>query len=1497
LGKTFVTVAALSLLLVSLFSTGVFADTYVVDTQSDFGNGTFDKTSADRDDSSGDLGLGYTYASNSKSWLPQNSSIIGQWELAKDYGTSSTGDTVPDRSGNGNDATTNGVDTTANGVFSSGAYSFDGTDDYVDTGIGSWSYDNVTISAWIKTSFGGDNQLIVGADQNSPGKRTFQFRVDSGGTARAIFFHSGASDTQPKSTTNVNDGNWHHFVATYDSSQAKIYVDSVEEDSRSVSGGLDTGAPVEIGKRVTDKSYFNGNISNVQIWNQALSQSQVEELYLQGQSGNFNGTYESDNLRSGNSTSTGWGELNVSTNLNSQDVNATVEVSDDDFSTVKDSTTFTSVVDGHNSFDISTLQDGDDIRVQYDFTSSDETQTTEVTNYNISTTTTAPQGITLSNPQPSDGSTNVDVNTTLSILYENAQNNNANVTFEVDNQNVYTENNVANGTTVTTNSLSLNYNQSHSWSVTATSTNDTETLGNFTINTRTSTLNTLSWNNANPNTDDDFDATGQFNDSDGLDADYKIIRERSGTNTTLTDTTTTTDDTGSFTTQIVSSSNTEIGDTLYVEAFGIDSETSNRASNTLVANVTVQNRDPVINELSFDRGSNAVTTQDFKTRINTEDLDGQNLNVSYDFVREQSGSNTTIDTGTITNIAQNQLVDLANETSGDTQADDTYYINTSVTDGISTVENTTSLDVISGIANVTKVSFNDSNVFTNEDVAVNTTLDDVNNGDIQVLYTYERNNNQFNTGTENTYVNKSGSYVFTLPTISSSSFSQEDNITVLVEPENTNDEVIGSSDTNSFIVQNNLPSIDSGRFDPTPVINGSSVDFIVDSSDADGDNLYYNYWVNRTRSGTTTTIINSTLSNVTTGEVTLDTLLSNETEVGDTLQFYAVVNDTYNESSRFSSGVQTVQTFTNFTINAEDVWTNQLLNNFTAVVDYNGTTNTYNTSSGQIITSIDEENRFANVTVGSDESGGYFDQRFIDVNTSNVLDAKLHQSEVTFTPIRKVSRDVFSDEQSSFENTFDGWSTGTTTSQYSTSPNRTDSWSSNRKKSVRIDAASALNGGSGYIEKQINNEFLLVDFNATDLQGGDTNSVVFEVNGNIAKEVDVSRPEDVRTNVLFDNFTSGDTVRILAQPELGFDMELYVDNIREFGNGSNISNKFFDVNVSDGTNSRVYNVTEMPSKIDSGNYTYDLDVDGGWSGSGSLSVNALESRLEVVNVSNSNLSITGEDGITNQTISDFSGWVSADNYAYNESYTANGSLANLSIEQGLNYTVFFKHPDYSVTQQNYKKITNASSSETINYRLLKNRSINIEFREELTQNLIDYQNISVEIFSEAESRNLTVTNGSVYVNFLAPQNYTIVYDSDSELFGNVSKNFTRRQYQTEITENSASNLTLYLLERDETDEVLVEVIDRNARSVENAEVELLRYYVGSNQYKPRGGVLMRMVKRCLVLSCRKSFTSGSFIRMVSWLRRLSLVRYYVIVFYCRFVLVRTLEQDLTIWKA
>ena len=193
-----------------------------------------------------------------------------------------------DLSGNSYNGTlTNGPTFSAGNL---GSISFDGTNDYVDTvNTGTtFQFANVTftVSLWIKTSATSGVIISKGATASTAG---WLFQFDSAGTVSGTTKGSDGTNTYNRtSIATVNNNTWRNIVAVYTtntttlaSNTTSIYIDGVLSNGTGTLGGLvyaTTTDTVQIGRRPSG-AYWSGSVSNLLIYNKALSAAEVLQNY------------------------------------------------------------------------------------------------------------------------------------------------------------------------------------------------------------------------------------------------------------------------------------------------------------------------------------------------------------------------------------------------------------------------------------------------------------------------------------------------------------------------------------------------------------------------------------------------------------------------------------------------------------------------------------------------------------------------------------------------------------------------------------------------------------------------------------------------------------------------------------------------------------------------------------------------------------------------------------------------------------------------------------------------------------------------------------------------------------------------------------------------------------------------------------------------------------------------------------------------------------------
>ena len=159
------------------------------------------------------------------------------------------------------------------------ALEFNGTDEYVSAGNPTELQftSDFSISGWFKSS-SATSQRIISKDDGT--NRSYFVQVSTTGVVEAAIYTSGAKQ-QNDSASGLADGNWHHFVFTFENGVGtKLYIDNGSPTTDSATGTLDNDTnDFEIGRREDNSKFFNGDIDEVAVWNKVLSADDVQTIY------------------------------------------------------------------------------------------------------------------------------------------------------------------------------------------------------------------------------------------------------------------------------------------------------------------------------------------------------------------------------------------------------------------------------------------------------------------------------------------------------------------------------------------------------------------------------------------------------------------------------------------------------------------------------------------------------------------------------------------------------------------------------------------------------------------------------------------------------------------------------------------------------------------------------------------------------------------------------------------------------------------------------------------------------------------------------------------------------------------------------------------------------------------------------------------------------------------------------------------------------------------
>jgi hypothetical protein len=199
-------------------------------------------------------------------------------------------DSAEDLSGNGNNGTYNGGMGTVADTASGGsrAYSFNGSNDYINCGIASTVHSNsvFTYSIWMKASSNtGTTVGVFGAYDHTTGDRGALFAVGTNFSNKGAFYYQSVGATYNssqllQSTLNVVDGTWHHIACVFDgvNGTAKFYRDGTLRGSTSsnVPSTVNQSTDFLVGRGAA--ANFSGYVDDARVFDRALTTSEITHL-------------------------------------------------------------------------------------------------------------------------------------------------------------------------------------------------------------------------------------------------------------------------------------------------------------------------------------------------------------------------------------------------------------------------------------------------------------------------------------------------------------------------------------------------------------------------------------------------------------------------------------------------------------------------------------------------------------------------------------------------------------------------------------------------------------------------------------------------------------------------------------------------------------------------------------------------------------------------------------------------------------------------------------------------------------------------------------------------------------------------------------------------------------------------------------------------------------------------------------------------------------------
>ena len=221
--------------------------------------------------SSADTNAGSQGATESTPSSSANTGLVAAYSFEE-----GSGNTVADRSGQGNHGVISGASWSSRGKFGNALY-FNRND---------WV--TVNDSASLNLTTGMTLEAWVYPTRSTSGWRCVLLKEQTDGLVYSLFANSDAN--QPSTGIRVGNADqnlaggpwlatyqWVHLAATYDGTTQRLYVNGSEVANRRISGSIQTSNGVlRIGGNSIWGEYFNGRIDEVRIYNRTLNASEIQ---------------------------------------------------------------------------------------------------------------------------------------------------------------------------------------------------------------------------------------------------------------------------------------------------------------------------------------------------------------------------------------------------------------------------------------------------------------------------------------------------------------------------------------------------------------------------------------------------------------------------------------------------------------------------------------------------------------------------------------------------------------------------------------------------------------------------------------------------------------------------------------------------------------------------------------------------------------------------------------------------------------------------------------------------------------------------------------------------------------------------------------------------------------------------------------------------------------------------------------------------------------------
>lgn len=177
-----------------------------------------------------------------------------------------------------------------NGRLGQKTLSFDGIDDFVSVpftqNINVSTSGGATMAAWVKYSANPSTDIYT---IGSYGNGEFTMGITNSTPRELACNFAGLTDTFVSSFDEIiQPDTWTHVVCFYDGTNIGGYVNGILDDTDPSTGNIGiTSAGINLGRRTTNARRLNGSISEFVVFNRSLTPSEVNQLYLGSNKGDW----------------------------------------------------------------------------------------------------------------------------------------------------------------------------------------------------------------------------------------------------------------------------------------------------------------------------------------------------------------------------------------------------------------------------------------------------------------------------------------------------------------------------------------------------------------------------------------------------------------------------------------------------------------------------------------------------------------------------------------------------------------------------------------------------------------------------------------------------------------------------------------------------------------------------------------------------------------------------------------------------------------------------------------------------------------------------------------------------------------------------------------------------------------------------------------------------------------------------------------------------------